>query len=40
MDYLRQDGYQQSEIDKSVEEYFINWFQEYVSILSLHYTNV
>ena len=31
MDYLRQDGYEQSQIDKSVEEYFINWFQDYVS---------
>ena len=40
MDYLRQDGFAQSEIDKSVEEYFIQWFQEYVRLNLAYAVNI
>lgn len=28
--YLQDDGYDLTAIDKSIEEYFISWFHEYV----------
>ena len=39
VNYLRQAGYDEPSIDQNVEQYFVKWFEDYVSTLAFHYLN-